>query len=184
MVDETGDRKGRATPSRKQAEAARKQQMKVPASRKEQAQRQRAKREAQRAKQREALRTGEEKYLPARDQGPARRFARDYVDRRWNVGEFVIVFLLAVLVLGLIASLTGQSWAAYGTTLIYPLIIIGVLVDEFRMVRGLKRELRARFDPSETGGVVTYAVFRTMQLRRTRLPKTQLKHGEPLRDRY
>lgn len=184
MVDETEAGKGRATPSRKQAEAARRQQMKVPVSRKDQAQRQRTAREAQRSKQREALRTGEEKYLPPRDQGPVRRFARDYVDRRWNVGEFVIVFLLAVLVLGFVASATGQSWAAYGTTLIYPFIIVGVLVDEFRMVRGLRRELRARFDPSETSGTTSYAVFRTMQLRRTRLPKAQLKHGEPLRERY
>ena len=35
------------------------------------------------AKQREALANGDERYLPARDKGPVRRFVRDYVDSRF-----------------------------------------------------------------------------------------------------
>ena len=84
MVDETEAGKGRRTPTRKEAEAARKKQMKVPVTRKEQAKRERAAREELRLKQREALKTGDEKYLPVRERGPVRKFCRDYVDRRWN----------------------------------------------------------------------------------------------------
>jgi Flp pilus assembly protein TadB len=184
VVDETEAGKGRATPSRKEAEAARKQRLKTPSSRKDQAKRDREAREAMRNRQREALKTGEEKFLPARERGPVRRFARDYVDRRRNVAEFLLIFLVVVLLFGFLASGTGQSWAAYVATLSYPIIIVLVIVDEFLLVRGLRRELKARFEPDETGGTVSYAVLRTMQLRRMRLPKPQIKRGAPLRDRY
>jgi hypothetical protein len=184
VVDETEGSKGRATPSRKQAEAARKKQMKVPVSRKDQAKRDRAARESMRLKQREALKTGEEKYLPGRDRGPGRRFARDYVDRRRNVAEYLVMYLVVILALGFVASGTNQTWAASASVLSYPLIIVGVVIDEFLMVRGLRRELASRFDSKDTGGAVGYAVLRTMQLRRMRLPKPQLGHGDPLREKY
>jgi hypothetical protein len=184
VVDETDGSKGRATPSRKEAEAARKKQMKVPLSRKEQAKRERASRESMRVKQREALKSGDEKYLPARDRGPARRFARDYVDRRRNVAEYLLLFLVVVLVLSFIASGADQAWAASGTVLIYPLILVAVMIDEYVMVRGLRRGLAARFGSDDTRGAVGYAVLRTMQLRRMRLPKPQIGHGEALRAKY
>ena len=47
---------------------------------------------------RASLASGDDRYLPARDKGPVRAFARDYVDSRRTVGEYmlplVIVFLL------------------------------------------------------------------------------------------
>ena len=45
---------------------------------------------------RQAMLTGDERYYPARDQGPARRYARDFVDARYNVGEYFIFFAIAV----------------------------------------------------------------------------------------
>lgn len=42
------------------------------------------------ARQREAMASGDERYLPVRDKGPVRRFARDYVDSRWCVAEFFL----------------------------------------------------------------------------------------------
>src|SRR5690606_19412452 len=50
VVDETEAGKGRATPSRKEALAARKKQMKTPLTRKEQAKRERAARESMRTR--------------------------------------------------------------------------------------------------------------------------------------
>jgi Flp pilus assembly protein TadB len=184
VVDETEAGKGRATPSRKEAEAARKQRLKTPSSRKDQAKREREARETIRNRQREALKTGDEKFLPARERGPVRRFARDYVDRRRNVAEYLLIFLLIVLLMGFVASGTGDAWVGTATVFTYPLIIVLVVVDEFLLVRGLRRELKARFSPDETGGTASYAVLRTMQLRRMRLPKPQIQRGAPLRDRY
>lgn len=185
VVDETEAGKGRATPSRKEAEAARKARLKTPVSRKDQAKRERAAREELRTKQREALKTGDEKYLPARERGPVRHFARDFVDRRRNIGELLIPFLFVILIFLFVAGATGHpEWTGYATTLVYPLVILGVVTDFFLLRRSLRRELKARFEPDETRGTIAYAVLRSMQLRRMRLPKPQLKHGAPMKATY
>lgn len=184
MVDETEAGKGRRTPTRKEAEAARKKQMKVPMTRKEQARRERARREDLRLKQREALKTGDEKFLPARERGPVRKFCRDYVDRRWNVAEFLLPFLVVIFALLIVGGSINSDFSAFMTAIVYPVIILGTVIDEIFLVRGLRKQLKQRFSPDETRGAIAYAVMRTTQLRRFRLPKPQLKRGEPLADRY
>ena len=182
MVDETEAGKGRRTPTRKEAEAARKKQMKVPVTRKEQAKRERAAREELRLKQRDALKTGDEKYLPLRERGPVRKFCRDYVDRRWNFAEFLLPFLALVLIISIFGA--NAQWGAAATFVMYPFIIFGTVIDEFILVRGLRKQLKHRFSPDETRGSVAYAVLRSTQLRRFRLPKPQVKRGQPLANRY
>ena len=184
MVDETEAGKGRRTPTRKEAEAARKKQMKVPVTRKEQAKRERAAREDLRLKQREALKSGDEKYLPLRERGPVRKFCRDYVDRRWNVAEFLLPLLIAIFAILIVGGSVNSQVSAFMTAIVYPLILVGTVIDELILVRGLKKQLKQRFSPDETRGSVAYAVMRTTQLRRFRLPKPQLKRGEPLANRY
>jgi hypothetical protein len=184
VADETEAGKGRATPSRKEAVAARKKQMKVPMTRKEQAKRERMAREDIRVKQREALKSGDERYLPAREQGPVRRFCRDFVDRRRNFAEYLLPFLILLLVLFFIAGKASDSASAVLTAFVYPFVIVGTVLDEFIMVRGLKKELKARFGPEAVKGTTTYAVLRSTQLRRFRLPKVQVKRGEKLGDNY
>lgn len=151
-------------------------------TRKDQAKRERAAREELRLKQREALKTGDEKFLPVRERGPVRRFCRDYVDRRWNFAEFLLIFLLIILVVSLAG--TGAQWGAAATYLLYPFVIIGTIVDEVILVRGLRKQLKARFDPDDIRGAVPYSVLRSTQLRRFRLPKPQVKRGEPMAGRY
>lgn len=151
-------------------------------TRKEQAKRERASREEMRLKQREALKTGDEKYLPQRERGPVRKFCRDYVDRRWNFAEFLLPFLALVLIVSVVGN--GAQWGAAATFLLYPVIIFGTVIDEFILVRGLKKQLKQRFSADETRGSVAYSVLRSTQLRRFRLPKPQVKRGDPLAQRY
>lgn len=184
MADETEARKGRPTPSRKEAEAARKKQMKTPMTRKELAQRERARRDEVRGRQREALKNGDEKYLPAREQGPVRRFTRDYVDRRRNFAEYLLPFLVVLLVLFAVAGSISDSASTILTAFVYPFLIVGTILDEVVMVRGLKRELKARFGSDAIKGSTTYAILRSTQLRRFRLPKPQVKRGEVLGTTY
>src|SRR3954449_12985484 len=73
-------KKGRPTPSRREAEAANKAKAKVPRTRKEIAAARRLARADSSTKVRQAMRSGDDQYLPARDRGPVRRFIRDYVD--------------------------------------------------------------------------------------------------------
>ncbi|MEO6471129.1 MAG: DUF3043 domain-containing protein [Aeromicrobium sp.] len=173
--------KGHPTPSRKEAEAARKKQMKTPVTRKEQQQKQRVARDAARARSREAMKTGEnDRYLPPREQGPARRFCRDFVDHRFNMAEV----LLPILVVILLFSFVNRPWASLTVLLLWTGTILATVVDEVRMVRALRKELNTRFEPADTRGCVPYAVLRTSQLRRFRMPKAQVKRGETLKDRY
>lgn len=183
MVDNSNEPtgKGRATPSRKEAEAARKKQMKQPLTRKELRAKDNEARRLQRAKAQEAMKSGtDDRYLPLREKGPVRRFCRDFVDRRFNMAEF----LLPILILILILTVVPVSWGPAVVAVLWTGTILATILDEILMVRRLKRELKARFEPGEIRGAVPYTVLRTTQLRRFRMPKPQIKRGEPLRDRY
>ena len=173
--------KGRATPSRKDAEAARKKQMKTPVSRKEQTKKQKVARDAARGRTRDAMRgDGDDRYLPLREQGSVRRFCRDYIDRRFNMAEF----LLPILIVILLFSFVNRPWAQLAVVALWSATILATIVDEVVLLRGLRKELKARFEPGDTRGCLPYAVLRTTQLRRFRMPKPQVKRGETLKDRY
>ena len=45
------------------------------------------------------MRSGDERYLPARDQGPVKRFVRDCVDARLSIAEFLLPLLLGIIIL-------------------------------------------------------------------------------------
>lgn len=178
--DPQGPRKGRPTPSRKEAEAARKKAMKTPMTRKEQMRKERDARAELRRRQQEALRSGRGADLPPRDRGPVRAFTRDYVDRRRNVAEYLLPILLGVLVL----SFFDTAWAQLVVFYAWAVMLLLTIVDEVGLVRGLKRQLRERFPDQSTKGAVGYAVLRSTQLRRFRLPTVTIERGAPLRDRY
>lgn len=178
--DAAPGRKGRATPSRKEAEAARKKAMKTPLTRKEQMRRERSARSTLRQKQQEALRSGSGPHLPPRDQGPVRAYARDVVDRRRNVAEYLLPILILAFVASFVPVAAAQLFAVYAWTL----MLVGVIVDEVAMTRQLKRGLRDRFGGESHKGVTGYAVLRSTQLRRFRLPPVAIERGAPLRTHY
>lgn len=178
-AEESRQGKGRPTRSRREAEAERRAQMKRPLTRREQAQRERRRRAAARERQREALLgAGSAADLPPRDRGPARALARDAVDRRRTVAEFMLPILVLILVLSFFPSLATWVFTLWSVT------IIATVVDELWLVVSLKRELARRFTKAERRGAVHYAVLRSTQLRRMRLPKPTIGIGEPLRERY
>ena len=57
---------------------------------------------------RQAMVTGDDAHLPARDKGPERRFIRDHIDARWNIGEFMLPVMLIVLALLVRAHRAGR----------------------------------------------------------------------------
>ena len=171
--------KGRPTPSRKEAEAARKKAMKTPMTRKEQMKRERDARAQIRERQQEALKSGDEKYLPLRDRGPVRRFTRDYIDRRRLVAEY----LLPILILAFIVTTLPPPWAGIGLLMWVGTTLL-TIVDEFILVRRLKKELARRFPDESKKGITLYTLLRSTQLRRWRLPRPQIARGAPLPERY
>ncbi len=163
--------KGRPTPSRKEREAARRQPL-VPEDRK--AAKEAAREAAREQRQREniAMQTGDEKYLPLRDKGPQRRYVRDYVDARWNVGDFLLPVILIIFILGIFIS----SFRGISTFFMWGFILLW-LVDSWLMWRALKKKLVAKFTTPEPG-LAMYTFNRVMMIRRMRLPKPQVKRGE------
>ena len=125
--------KGRPTRSRKEAEAANLRPM-IPKDRKEVASPSRTGKRGV-ASPANAMETGDERYMPARDKGRIRRFTRDYVDARWSLAEFVLpaMLLLIIGMLGMVmlARATSEQVAAtvvqvltYGT---YGLLLLSFL---------------------------------------------------------
>ena len=131
----------------------------------------------ERAKMQEAMKTGDDRYLPTADKGPIRRFARDYVDARWSVMEFALPVLLLFSFAGIL--LAGLApWIAGAVNLVFLVIILAIAADWFLLTSGLKRTVARRFPDEPTRGLGFYAVRRTMQMRRWRLPKPMLARGE------
>ncbi|MFD8590430.1 DUF3043 domain-containing protein [Streptomyces sp. NPDC059637] len=165
--------KGRPTPKRSEAESLRRARAVTPANRKEAAKQARERRRAELTRQREALASGDERYLPVRDKGPVRRFARDFVDAKWSVAEFFLPMAVVILVLSLFPSLTVKNVSLLLWMVVIVLIVLDSVVSGFR----LKKLLRTRFPNENLRGAVPYALMRTLQMRRLRLPKPQVERG-------
>ena len=172
--------KGRPTPSRKEAEAAARARAKVPRTRKEQMAAQRSSRGDTSRRMREAMKTGDERYLPSRDRGPVRRFIRDFVDSRFSFIELMVPLLVVSMVLGYSGS---RSMVQLGNTVLFTTILV-IVVDALLLRFRLRRELARRFPEEPRKGTTFYAVTRSMQMRFLRLPKPQVRIGQQLPEQY
>jgi len=179
-VSEARQKKGRPTPSRREAEAANKAKAKVPRTRKEQAAARRLARSESSTKMRQAMRTGDDKYLPARDQGPVRRYIRDYVDSTFWLLELMLPILVVLLIFGYSGSTTLAAYA----NVAMPALLLLVVFEGFRLRWRLRRELTRRFPDQSQKGTTFYAVMRALQVRFLRQPKPQVKIGTQLPEHY
>ncbi|MFD5269831.1 DUF3043 domain-containing protein [Streptomyces sp. NPDC058335] len=166
--------KGRPTPKRSEAQSQRRSVANTSSSRKDAAKRQREERRAQLERQRQALAGGDERFLPARDKGPVRKFARDTIDSRFNVAEFFLPMAVVILVLSMVRVGSLQTVALLLWLVVIVLIVLDSLVTGIR----LKKRLAERFPDQNRRGAVAYALMRSLQMRRLRLPKPQVKRGE------
>ncbi|HEU0256557.1 MAG TPA: DUF3043 domain-containing protein [Microbacteriaceae bacterium] len=166
--------KGRATPSRREREAANKRPL-VPADRRQAAKDARVRSRELRQQARSGMAAGEERYLTARDRGPQRRFVRDYVDARRNVAELMIPAMIIIIVLSTIKITAVQLVSTFALWAYFTVAII----DSFLLSRRIVRRLGERFGESHVQrGVRWYGIMRAMQLRVIRLPKPQVRRGQ------
>jgi hypothetical protein len=163
--------KGRPTPKRREAERGRRRVAAAPRDRKEAYRRTRDQQREQRARMMHGLKAGDERLLPKRDRGPVRRFARDLVDSRRSVGEFFLPLALIILILNFtkdaqIRAIGGSLWI---------LLVVLIIVDSVLLSRKLKKGLRRMHPDEGSKGVIPYALMRSMQIRRFRLPPPRMK---------
>ena len=158
-------KKARPTPTRKEAEAARRQRMSTTLSKKE-----------SRAAAGRQSRSDRMRAISAREATPEKILMRDYIDARFNIGEFLlpsVVVILAVTVL-------GSYWPRVTliATLAMYLFILAVFVDGYLMWRGFKKVLAARLPKTSPKGLMLYGMTRSTQIRRFRSPAPRIKRGE------
>lgn len=174
------DGKGRPTPRRRDQEAANKARAKTTLTRQERADALRQQRLAGQGKTRQAMRTGDERYLPARDRGPVKRFVRDWVDSHFMVGEALLPLLVVVLLLSFVS---GHRFALIGDVVVV-LVVVVVAVNSVAMHFALRRELAKHCPGQSYAGTTYYAILRSTQLRFLRMPKPQVKMGAELPETY
>ena len=165
--------KGRATPSRKDAEQTRKQALKVPANPKAAKKAMKQRERESRAEARAGLMAGDERFLPPRDQGPAKAFTRDFIDKRRRLAEFFVFVAVGILVAGFVG---GQ---AQGVISLIWFIVTGAVVLEVvwilvRLNRGLKEQWPEKADRK---GCLPYATLRQLQIRKLRIPPPRVRPG-------
>jgi hypothetical protein len=166
--------KGRPTPTRKEAQAAARERARAATDKKAAQKVLREKRAESNRRMREGMKTGEEKFLPARDQGPVRRYVRDWVDSRISVAEFLLPLLILIMILqssgsSALRTFSSQLWLAS-----ILLLVVDTLWFRFR----LRRDLKAKFPDESLKGTTFYALVRMLQLRFMRLPKSKVKIGQ------
>ena len=158
-------KKDRPTPTRKEAEAARRQRMNTTLSKKQ------SRAAASRQSRSERMKT-----ISAREAVPEKVLMRDYIDARFNLGEFLLPSVVVILAV----TLLGSYWPAVTliATMAMYLFIIGVFVDGYLMWRGFKKVLAKRLPKASPKGLLLYGMTRSTQIRRFRSPAPRIKRGE------
>lgn len=143
----------------------------------------RRKRAAERLIVRQGLEAGDERYLPARDKGPQRRFVRDFVDARYTVGEFMIPLMFSVIIATFLPQYNATDGSQVGIQLtviiaMYGFFLVGIL-DAIVFGRKLVRVMSAKFGEGNLEkGHRWYAATRAFQFRPLRVPKPRVMRGE------
>ncbi len=158
-------RKSVPTPSRRDAEAARRQRLNPVRTKKE-----------AKAYEREQATKVRQRAMAATEARPEMVLMRDHVDSRWNVAEFMLPVMITVLAI----SMLGNVWEPLVLiTMVATWVLLAlVLIDLTVMWRGYKKLLAQRLPHSSPKGLLMVAVNRAMMMRRFRTPPARLKRGE------
>ncbi|MEO3783307.1 DUF3043 domain-containing protein [Actinocorallia sp. B10E7] len=167
--------KGRPTPKRREAEKVRRNQLvTAPRDRKEAYRQVRERQAQQRSKAREGMARGDSRYLPKRDQGPVREFARDYVDSRRTVGSHLMLIMFVIVLVSFVQTPVTQLLFM----LIPPVLLFVVLTESLLLSQKVKKLAAERFPNEERKGVGLYAATRSLQMRRLRIPNPRYGPGD------
>jgi hypothetical protein len=182
--------KGRATPSRKEAEGRKRGPVAAPPTTMREAMKRNKElrkanpvskedRRAAAKERRDRMMSGDEKYLPARDRGPIKAYVRDLVDSRRNILGLFMPLAILVFVALLIPVPAAQQ---YITLVCMAMLIVMAIegVINGRRIGKLARERFPKEPPGASRGIGWYAFVRASQIRKLRVPKPRLRPGDPI----
>lgn len=158
-------RKEGATRSRAQAEAARMERLHPNLSPKEQRKADRQARMQQRVEAWDKVEASKE-----------RRLARDWVDTRWSVTEFMLPAMLVVMA-AVMVTLPWPQLSTYIGLLLW-VLMFAAIINHFITWRSFKAELHRRWPNSSTRGLGMYMFNRALMIRRFRRPTPEIDRGD------
>lgn len=160
--------KAAPTPTRREAERARRERLNPTLTPKE-----------ARARERQAKIAAREANMKAAESQPGKVLVRDWVDSRRGIAPYSMPILMVMLMLSLVTTSFGTIATAlmsYATWIV--LLIIGI--DLGRMWLGYKKLHAARLPREPLKGLLGYAINRSINLRRLRLPAARVKPGDKI----
>jgi hypothetical protein len=166
--ESTNKGKGRATPSRREREAANLKPL-VGNRSKESRTNERAQQRDSRLKARAAMMAGEERYLLGRDKGPQRKIAREIIDGRYTLIEG----LMPLMVLFLLVTSVTPAAANNIITLVMLIALVVVSIEATLLHRMIGAKVKDRLgdEGKLQKGTWFYVFTRGMQPRPLRIPK-------------
>lgn len=169
----TGDpakpaKKAVPTPSRRDAEAARRERLNPTLSPKEARARERAARSALR----------DERFSKA-EATPGKVLLRDFVDSHRGLAQWAMPILMITLAVSLFISSVSAEAAITVTTATYAVFVL-IAIDLFRMWRRFKQLAAERIPNVPLKGLLSYMISRAINLRRLRMPAPRVKPGDKI----
>lgn len=153
------------TPTRKQAEAARRNRIQPVLTAKQ-----------AKAQERQARYRARDAEMAKTNSLPYNTMIRDWVDHRWNIAEFALPILILMFVATLLMS--TRFPALYS---VFPIVIWGffglLVLDTVLMWFGCRTQLKNHFPHEPLKGKFSYAMSRSMMMRRSRNPVPRVKRG-------
>jgi hypothetical protein len=161
-------RKETPTPSRRDAEAARRERLNPSLSPKEAKARERAARNALR----------DERLVKA-ESTPGKVLVRDLVDSHKGIAQWAMPILMITLAFSLVVSSFSSDAAMLVTILTYGVFLL-IAVDLFRMWRKYKLLHAERLPKVPLKGLLGYMINRAINMRRLRMPAPRVKPGDQI----
>jgi hypothetical protein len=160
--------KGRATPTRKEREAANLKPLVGNKSKEGRANAKIHQRES-RLKARAAMMAGDEKYLLGRDQGPQRKIAREIIDGRYTLIEGLMPLMVLFLLVTSVTPVAANTIITF--VMIIALVVVGIEATLMHKLIGNRIKEKLGANTKMQKGTWFYVFTRGMQPRPLRIPK-------------
>jgi hypothetical protein len=160
--------KGTPTPSRREAEAARRERLNPTLTPKERRIRERAAKNASR----------DEQFLRA-ESAPGKVLVRDFVDSHKGVAQWSMPILMITLAVSLLVSSFSTDAAVLVTTFTYAVFLL-IGLDIFLMWRRYRKLHAERIPNVPVKGLLGYMLNRAINMRRLRMPAPRVKPGDSI----
>jgi hypothetical protein len=167
---------GVTTPKRSAAQRRRTAEA-LPTDRRERAKVLRERERAARSERMAGIRSGDERFLPARDVGPERALVRDIVDARRTAGTW---FFVGALVILFASNSRFPPEVRLAANLVWVGLAAAVIIDSVLIAGRIKRLVRERHPDTKQrmGSLYTYGIMRSITFRRMRMPNPRVKLGQ------